>query len=437
MCHPPPMPIWRNWARTVQSSPQALAAPADETALQALVARAAAEGRRLRVPGSGHSWSAVAAPDDLWVQLDGLPCDARIDGDSVEVRGPLLLSALCRALEAQGRMLPNLGTITAQTVVGATATGTHGTGLLLPILSAGVVAMRLVDGQGEVQVFDQGSADLPTARVHLGALGVLTSLRLQTVPHRRLHERLESLPLEAVLERLDHWLQSHRHVRLWWLPHAGVVQVYTADLSDDPDTGPNAMAVRMDRWGLQQPVFALLLALGKLVPALVPTIHRIAQATSFPARQRVESQLHVLTMPVPPRHDEVEVSVDLADAPDALRAWWELAHRQPRAPDFVQELRFVAADDSALSPAHGRNSAYLGAYCTNPRSAAPYFRDFMALCRDLRGRPHWGKGFDHDAAELRLLYPQWSRFQELRRRCDPAGVFRGPWHDRVLGEEGG
>lgn len=437
LCHPPPMPTWSNWARTVHSTPLGVAAPQDEAALQALVARAAAEGRRLRVPGSGHSWSAAAAPDDLWVRLDGLPQGVTVDGDQVEVRGPVLLSALCRVLAGQGRMLPNLGTITAQTVVGATATGTHGTGLGLPILSAGVSAMRLIDGRGQVAALEADSPDLPTARVHLGALGIVTALRLHTTPHRRLHERLASYPLAAVLERLDDWLRQHQHLRLWWLPHAEVVQVYTADPSDAADTGPNAMAVRMDRWGLQQPLFALLLAIGKLLPALVPTIHRVAQATSFPPRQRVESQLNVLTMPVPPRHDEVEVSVDAAQVKDGLRAWWDLAHRQPHAPDFVQEVRFVAADDCALSPAHGRTSAYLGAYCTNPRTAAPYFADFMALGRDLGGRPHWGKGFDHSARELRPLYPHWDRFQALRRRLDPAGVFRGPWHDRVLGEEGG
>src|SRR5438270_870814 len=49
-----------NWAGTVRSSPVAWHEPASEDELCALVARAAAERRRVRVVGAGHSWSAIA-----------------------------------------------------------------------------------------------------------------------------------------------------------------------------------------------------------------------------------------------------------------------------------------------------------------------------------------------------------------------------------------
>lgn len=427
------MPRWSNWARTVAADADQVVRPVDEADLAATVARAAAQGRRVRVPGSGHSWSACAAPDDVWVDLSALPRRVTVDGDRVRVEGPVTLRALVDVLWAAGRMLPNLGTITAQTVAGATATGTHGTGATLPCLSAGIRALRLVDGAGAVRELDTTDPRLRDARVGLGALGVVTGIELATVPARRLHERLENHPLDAALERLDAWTAAHRHVRLWFLPHAGVVQVYTADPSDAPDTGPNALPVRLDRWGVQQPVFALLLALARLAPGLVPAIHRFAQATSFPPRQRVEPQHRVLTMPVPPRHDEVELAIDRARVHDALRAWWALVHRQPHAPDFIQEVRFSAADDIALSPATGRPTAWLGAYCTNPRTAAAYHADILALGRELGARPHWGKRFDHTHEELAGLYPRWADFQALRRELDPSGVFRGGWHDRVLG----
>ncbi|MCB9781070.1 MAG: FAD-binding protein [Alphaproteobacteria bacterium] len=427
------MPRWSNWARTVTTEYGEVARPEDEGELAALVAAAATEGRRLRVPGSGHSWSGCAAPEDVWVQLDGLPRGMELDGDTVLVTGTVTLGELVGWLWAHDRMLPNLGTITAQTVVGATATGTHGTGLSLPVISAGVTGMRLVDGRGEVRLVGAEDPAIAEARVHLGALGLVTALRLTTVPATRLSERLVNLPLDAALEQLDEALATHRHLRLWWLPQAGVVQLYTADPTDDADTGPNDLAVRLDRWGVQQPVFAGLLALAGLVPSLVPTIHRFAQATSFPPRHRVESQPHVLTMPVPPRHDEVEISLPASDRHDAIRELWRLSHAQPHCPDFVQEVRFVAADDIALSPAQGRDSVYLGAYCTNPGTAAAYHRDMLAYARAHGGRPHWGKRFDHTAPELWKLYEYWGDFQALRRQWDPRGVFQSAWHDRVLG----
>jgi FAD/FMN-containing dehydrogenase len=427
------MPRWTNWARTVTATPGEILCPQDEDELATTLSRAAQEGRRVKLPGRGHSWSGIAAPRDIWLMAHKLPRGVVVEGEHVQVTGLVTLSALCDALEAQGRMLPNLGSVTAQTVMGATATGTHGTGASLPILSAGVVGMRLVTGAGERVDIGPEDTTLHDARVHLGALGVVTELTLRTIPRQRLRERLINLPFGEVLERLDELVATHRHLRLWWLPRAGCVQVYTADLTDEPDTGPNALPIHLDRLGVQQPIFAVLLAIGGLIPALVPLIHRFAQATSFGDRARVEDLRRVLTMAMPPRHHEVELAIPQEATKDALKEWWALLDRADYVPDFVQELRVVAADDIALSPAYGRTSAYLGGYAANPATAARYIPAMLRLGRDYGARPHWGKLFDHDHTELATLYPRWAQFQALRRRFDPAGVFASPFTERVLG----
>ena len=58
---------------------------------------------------------------------------------------------------------------------------------------------------------------------------------------------------------------------------------------------------------------------------------------------------------------------------------------------FPLELRFAAADDALLSPAHGRDSAYVAvhAYAGMPWEAP--FREVEALLAGWDGRPHWGK----------------------------------------------
>lgn len=427
------MPRWTNWARTITATPGDIVCPADEEALASTLARAAADGRRVKLPGSGHSWSGVAAPHDRWLMFHKMPRGVQVEGDLVRVTGNVTLSTLCDALEAQGRMLPNLGSVTAQTVAGATATGTHGSGAALPILSAGVVGMRLVTGAGELLTLGPDDPRLNDARVHLGALGVVTELTLRTLPRQRLHERLINLTFAEVMERLDELVATHRHVKLWWLPKVGRAQVYTADLTDAPDTGPNALTLHLDRVGLQQPIFALLLALGRLVPALVPWIHRFAQATSFGDRDRVEDLRRVLSMPVPARHHEVELAIPREATRDALKEWWALLDRADYVPDFIQELRFVAADDIPLSPCSGRASVYLGGYAANPATAARYLPAMLRLGRDYGARPHWGKLFDHDHEELATLYPRWADFQALRRRFDPAGVLVNPFTERALG----
>ena len=53
----------------------------------------------------------------------------------------------------------------------------------------------------------------------------------------------------------------------------------------------------------------------------------------------------------------------------------------------------------------------------------PYFRAVEAIMDDYEGRPHWGKRHFQSAATLAPRYPDWDRFQAVRARLDPDGVF--------------
>ena len=100
--------------------------------------------------------------------------------------------------------------------------------------------------------------------------------------------------------------------------------------------------------------------------------------------------------------------------------------------NFPLEVRFVAADDIPMSPASGRDSCYLGAYIASETWAVPYFADFENLMTDYAGRPHWGKTFTRTHRQMRQLYPEYDRFDALRRAADPAGVFHNRFVERVF-----
>ena len=70
------------------------------------------------------------------------------DGPLVRVEAGMSLHRLSRELHLRGLALPNLGDIDVQSVAGALATGTHGTGARLPNLSAQVERLELVLGDG-------------------------------------------------------------------------------------------------------------------------------------------------------------------------------------------------------------------------------------------------------------------------------------------------
>ena len=62
-----------------------------------------------------------------------------------------------------------------------------------------------------------------------------------------------------------------------------------------------------------------------------------------------------------------------------------------------------------------------------------YFRAVEAIMDEYARRPHWGKRHYQTAESLRERYPQWDRFQAVRERLDPQGVFANDYTRRVLG----
>ncbi len=83
-------------------------------------------------------------------------------------------------LAAIGQGMINLPDIDRQTVAGAIATGTHGTGVTLQALSACVASLRLITPSGEVMDIDSTNQDLlHAARVNVGALGIVTRVTMQ------------------------------------------------------------------------------------------------------------------------------------------------------------------------------------------------------------------------------------------------------------------
>ena len=114
----------------------------------------------------------------------------------------------------------------------------------------------------------------------------------------------------------------------------------------------------------------------------------------------------------------------------------EMIERRGFAVPFPIEVRTVAPDDALLSTAAGRDSGFVAVHMFEGMEWEPYFRAVEAIMDELDGRPHWGKRHFQTAATLRPRYPDWDRFQAVRARLDPEGVFANEWTERVLGPVG-
>ena len=111
-------------------------------------ATAAAGGRTVKPVGTGHSFTGAAATTGVRLELDRPHRLVQVDQAGQAGPGPRRtpLSALNAELARHGLAMPNLGDIDAQTVAGALATGTHGTGAAYGCLSTFVDALELVTG---------------------------------------------------------------------------------------------------------------------------------------------------------------------------------------------------------------------------------------------------------------------------------------------------
>lgn len=421
-----------NWARTVRSRPRGWARPLAEAEVVRLVRDVRARRGRLRVSGARHSWSAIAASDDVQVELRAMTRVLRVDREArtITVQGGCTLAAINAALARRGLALPILGSIAEQSVSGAIATGTHGSSLRHGNLSSLVRHVRLVDGRGQVLDLAGDDPRLPAARVHLGALGVITEVTLTADPAYALEETCTRLPLDAAADQLDALAAAHEYVKLWWLPPCEEVAVFA--LRRVP-LGPRRPWARY-AWDVtaSSTVFPALLAYAALAPSRIPAINRLVDRLHFRAGVRAGRSDEVFLVPAPPRHRETELAFPAARAGEALRALRDLIVATGARLDFLSELRFVRGDDAWMSPAHGRDTCQLGVYGTHSPDVPRAFAAFRELGRAWDARPHWGKEMQTTPTELRRLYPRADDFIALARELDPDGVFRNAFLDAAL-----
>jgi FAD/FMN-containing dehydrogenase len=170
-------------------------------------------------------------------------------------------------------------------------------------------------------------------------------------------------------------------------------------------------------------------------PGQAPRIARLASA-GVGRSTKVDASHRVFASQRRIKFTEMEYAVPREHGRAMIERILELASRPDLGVAWPIEVRFVAADDSLLSPAHERPTCYVAVHQDRRLDWGTYFRGVEAVAREYDGRPHWGKRHFRTAADLEPLYPRWADFQSIRARLDPAGTFANDYTDRVLGPVG-
>lgn len=407
--------------------------------LSAAILRAREHGERVRAVGSGHSFSDLCKTDGTMVRLDGMASVLEVDASSglVKVQAGMSIHELSRRLTEHGLALENLGDIDVQTISGAISTATHGTGAKLRNISSQVVALTLVLADGSVLECSQ-EKDLETfkaAQVSLGVLGVIADVTLRCVPSFQLRGVDAPAPLEETLERFEELVAGNDHFELFVFPYADTALTRTNNRTKEAPRPPSKASAYLNDIVLTNHAYGLFCRLGRTAPRLIPQINRLVTKLAG-GRTRVDRSDRIFASPRLVRFTEMEYSLPRASTPEAVRQVMELVARERLAVPFPIEVRTVAADDAFLSTASGEDRGFIAVHMFEGMEWEPYFRAVEAMMDGLGGRPHWGKRHFQTAEKLRSRYEDWDRFQAVRSRLDPDGVFSNAWTDRVLGRVG-
>jgi L-gulono-1,4-lactone dehydrogenase len=392
---------WTNWCGLETARPAQVLAPASVPEVVDSVVVARTHGLRLKMVGSGHSFTGVAVTDGMLLLPDRLVGIRSVDRDAmtVTVLAGTPLHVLNERLRGLGLALHNMGDVDRQTVAGAIATGTHGTGGRWASLSAQVAGLELVTADGQVRELSREREPelFDAARVGLGALGVVTAVTFLVEPAFLLEAVEEPMGWQRAVGGFDDLAGDNHHFEMYWFPHTDRLLTKRNNRTLDEPEPLSRVRAYVDDELLANTVFGLVNRLGNRVPRSIPATNQLAHGMA------------ALT--------EVRRLIE--------RSGWRVG--------FPVEVRHAPEDDVWLSAASGRDTVYLAFHVNAQTDHTSYFLGVEEVLKRYDGRPHWGKLHTRAAADLAAAYPRWEDFQKMRQELDPDRMFANAYLDRVLG----
>ncbi len=408
-----------NWAGNVTFSTRRLHRPGSAGELGRLVSR----GQQVRALGTGHSFSPVADTTGDLVSVAGLPRLVETDTarDTVQISAGLRYGEVADALHAAGRALPNLGSLPHISVAGACATGTHGSGIGNPTLASAACGLEMITAEGDLISLSRDDADFAAAVTSLGALGIITSLTLRTVPAYDIRQYVyDGIDREQALAHFEEILAAAYSVSMFLTWRGPVIdQTWLKQRAEQPPPAARWLGGSLAPGGRHP------------VPG-APAAHCTAQlGRRGPWHERLP---HFRADFAPSTGAELqsEYLVPRARGAEALAALGEIGDRLAPVVQTT-EIRAVAADGLWLSPAFQRDcAAFHFTWVPDYAAVRPVLAEVEAALGPLAARPHWGKLFAMSPQAVRGQFPRADDFRRLMAHYDPGGKFRNAFLDRYL-----
>ncbi|HEX7758458.1 MAG TPA: D-arabinono-1,4-lactone oxidase [Caulobacteraceae bacterium] len=410
------MSEWRNWSGSVAAQPQAYERPKTAPELAAIVARA----HKVRVVGAGHSFMPLCETNGTLVSLADYEGAVEVAPDRKTVWAPAGwgLDRLTAALWEQGLSLINQGDINPQSLAGATATGTHGTGAQLGSLATQACGFRLVLADGSlVECGPDQRPDLYEAqRLSLGLFGVAVQIKINVLPAYCLEERVERRPLAEVAERLDELAGATRHMEFFVFPYSDQVIFKTLHPAEPEGDFPGGNDI-------DESAFRFFCDVGMAAPVLIPSLQKLMMRMSAKPTRRVGPAYKIFPSERTIRFEEMEYELPRANGMETLKEAIAYIRRKRMPIAFPFEFRLTAGDDIWMSPFNKGPGASISfhQYARMPWRGA--FSEIEAVFGAGEGRPHWAKRHTLTTEDVHRLYPKTGEFLAVRKAVDQEGKF--------------
>ena len=370
----------------------------------------------LKALGSRHCFSRIA--DNVHQLISFRSMNRMLDIDETEktvsVEAGITYSKLGPELDRQGYALHNLASLPDISVAGAIATATHGSGSKNGNLASAVAEIELVTTDGELRTLSRtkDADEFLGAVVHLGALGIVTRVKLDIQPTFRVNEyTYQGLKKNILYEKFSQIMNSAYSVSLFTYRNKDGFANWpwaTVRLKVQEEAGfeakPELFGARLDArrnttgsWWERLPHFAI----GDVA----------AKGNEL----------------------QTEYFVAMEHAVDAIKAVATLADRiQPLL--HASELRTVAADKLWMSTCYEQQSLAIHfTWKPDQEGVANLLPEIEKRLAPFEARPHWGKLFFMGSKTLESRYDRLADFRRLVSRYDPEGKFGNAFLRNKLG----
>lgn len=426
--------VWSNWSGSSVSTPERIVYPANIDEISNVVRQSNEQDKKVRIVGSGHSFTALVPTDSTLISLDDMQGIQHIDKDNsiAHVWAGTKLKLLGESLYSLGYAQENLGDINFQSIAGAASTGTHGTGINFGSVATQVAGITAVAADGSIIECDANhNPELFKAmQVSLGVLGVIAQLRLRVVPAWNMHFVSKRVNFADCMNQLDTLCQNNRHFEFYIFPYSDHTQIKLMNQTEElPDK--SSFWNHFNKIVLENGAFKLMSEASRIIPKFSRSVSRVS-ARLAPVMKQVGHSHSMFATPRLVRFHEMEYNIPAQHMQAALEEVRACINKNQFSVHFPLESRYVKGDDIWLSPAYGRNSAYIAAHMYKGMPYHEYFSELEKIFLKYDGRPHWGKLHTLKAKHLAERYPKWEDFNRFRKELDPKGTFLNKYLEGIF-----